>query len=133
MSRTPASYSMTAVRGSTWEEEFTYTDDDGVAIDLTGYSARMQVRDLSGQFGTTTTTTLRLELDTDGNGLTFDTAAEGRLRLKVAPDVHADLNPSNAKKAKYAYSIELFKTEGAGEYVIPLVAGKVTVLGETTR
>lgn len=133
MSRTPASYSMTVVRGSTWEEEFTYTDDTGAAIDLTGYAARMQVRPLAHQFGTTTSTTLLLELDTSGNGLTFDTAPQGRLRLKVAPDVHAVLNPSNAKKAKYAYSIELFKPEGGGEYVIPLVAGQVTVLGETTR
>lgn len=33
MSRTPASYSMQVVRGGTWEDEFTYTDEDGNAID----------------------------------------------------------------------------------------------------
>ena len=42
MSRTPASYSMQVVRGGTWEDEFTYTDEDGIAIDLTGYRARNQ-------------------------------------------------------------------------------------------
>lgn len=44
------------------------------------------------------------------------------------------LNPANARKVKHCYSLELFKPAGADpEYVIPLVAGKVTVQGETTR
>ena len=62
MSRTPASFSLPVVRGTTWEDSFDYRDADGVAIDLTGYEARMQVRTLAGRFGTTTSTTLLLSL-----------------------------------------------------------------------
>ena len=84
MSRTPASYSMKVVRGSTWEDEFVYTEDDQVTpIDMTGYEARMQVRTAAGQYGLSTTDTLVLELTT-GNGLLYwDTAPDGRLRIKV--------------------------------------------------
>lgn len=137
MSRTPATSPLTVVRGATWEDEFTYTEDDEVTpIDLTGYEARMQVRTLAGQYGDTTTTTLVLELLTTGADplLQWDTAATGRLRIVVAPAAHAALNPSNAKKMKYAYGIEVYLPAGVDpEYVIPLVQGKVNVLAEVVR
>lgn len=135
MSRTPANYSMTVVRGGTWEDEFTYTDPDGNAIDLTGYSARMQVRALAGQYGTSTADTLVLELTTANGLLYWDTAEEGKLRIRVPADDTLALNADNARKVKLAYSIELFQPADGDtpEYVIPLVAGKVSVLGEVTR
>jgi hypothetical protein len=136
MSRTPASYAMPVVRGSTWEDEFTYDDDAGAPVDLTGYEARMQVRTLDGEFGTTTTTTLLLELLTTGAdpGLIIDTPAGGtvpnRIRIAVDPAAHAVLNPDNAKKMKYAYWVELYIPAGTDpEYVIPLVKGKLSVAG----
>jgi len=134
VSRTPASYAMTVQRGSTWEDEFTYTDDDGTPINLTGYEARMQVRTLATRYGTSTTG-LMLELFTTGAEplLVFDTAATGRLRIIARPDQHAVLNPTNARKAKYAYAIELFKPDGDGEYVLPLVTGTLSVRGEVAR
>jgi len=125
---------MVWTRGSTIEEEFSYTDDDGIAIDLTGYEARMQVRTLATRYGTSTTG-LMLELSTTGPEplLVWDTAAAGRLRIVARPDQHAALNASNAKKAKYAYAIELHKPDGTGEYVLPLVEGVLTVRGEVAR
>lgn len=134
MSRTPASYAMTVQRGATWEDEFTYTDDDGQAIDLTGYEARMQVRTLATRYGTSSTG-LMLELSTTGASplLVWDTAATGRLRIVARPDQHAALNAGNARKAKYAYAIELYKPDGGGEYVLPLVEGTLTVRGEVAR
>lgn len=135
MSRTPATYSMTVVRGSTWEDEVQYTDASGVPIDLTGYEARMQVRTVAGQFGLTTAQTLLLELRTDGDDplLSWDSAAEGRLVIRARPDQHAALNPNNSRREKYVYSIEIYKDEGDGEYVIPLVQGSLSVAGEVTR
>lgn len=133
MSRTAASYSMTWTKGATVEEEFAYTDADGVAIDLTGYEARMQVRTVAGQYGTTTTTTLVMELTT-ADYLRWDTAATGRLVLTIPPADQTDLNPLNAKKVKYVYAIEVYLPAGADpEYVIPLVGGTITVKGEITR
>ncbi|RIA19060.1 hypothetical protein DFO63_4179 [Stenotrophomonas sp. AG209] len=134
MSRTPASFSLTVVRGATWEDDFTYTNPDGSPFDLTGYQARMQVRTLAGQFGLTQADTLVLELSTAAGSLVIAEPENGVVAITVpAADTEA-LNPANARKVKLCYSLELFKPAGADpEYVIPLVAGKVTVQGETTR
>lgn len=135
MSRTPASYPLQVVRGSTWEDVFIYTGPDKVTpIDLTGYSARMQVRTLAGQYGTSTDDTLVMELTTDNGRLYWDTETTGTLRILVPASDTTALNPGNAKKVGLAYSIELFIPAGASpEYVIPLVAGKISVRGEVTR
>lgn len=134
MSRTPASYSMQVVRGATWEDEFTYTDTAGAPIDLTGYEARMQVRTIAGQYGATTTTTLVLELSTANGQLSIPTPTDGQVLLAVSAEDTWLLNPSNAKKVKLVYSLELFVPAGVDpEYVIPLVKGSITVQGETTR
>lgn len=137
MSRTPASYSMSVTRGSTWEDEFTYTEDDEVTpIDLTGYEARMQVRTLRGAYGLSTADTLMMELRTDGLApkLFWDTAPNGRLRIRVAAADTVALNPDNLKRVKLAYSLELYLPESTEpEYVIPLVQGSITVAGEVTR
>lgn len=137
MSRTPGNFSLPIVRGATWEDEFIYKDAAGVAVNLTGYQARMQVRTLGGQFGTTTTTTLLLSLSTTGVNplLVWDTAALGRVRVYARPDQHAVLNPSNLKKAQYAYWLEFYKPDpsGTGEYVLPVVTGKLTARGTGYR
>ena len=131
MSRTPASFSLPVVRGTTWEDSFDYRDADGVAIDLTGYEARMQVRTLAGRFGTTTSTTLLLSLSTTGVDplLVWDTADIGRVRVYALPAAHADLNPDNAKKVKYAYWLEFYD----GDHVLPVVTGTLTAHGTGYR
>lgn len=138
MSRLPGSYGLAAVRGATWEEEFVYADESGQPIDLTGYEARMQVRALEGQYGLTEATTLVMELTTENGLLMWDTADEGRLRITVSAKDSVALNPDNLKKTRHCYSLELYRPAGVDpdtepEYVIPLVQGKVSVLGETTR
>ena len=137
MSRTPGTFSLPIVRGATWEDDFVYKDADGNPIDLTGYEARMQIRTLAGQYGTSTTATLLLSLTTTGADplLTWDTAATGRVVAYVRPDQHAALNPTNAKKAKYAYWLEFYKPDpsGTGEYVLPIVKGKITANGTGYR
>lgn len=136
MSRTAASYSMTWTRGSTAEEEFTYQDENGLPIDLTGFEARMQVRTLAGQYGSTTSATLLLELTTQNGKLVWDTAANGRLLMTASELDTKLLNPSNVKKLKLAYAIEVYRPAVApatDDYVIPLVGGKITLLGETVR
>ncbi len=136
MSRTPALYSMQVTRGSTWEDEFVYTDANGDEIDLTGYEARMQVRTMAGRYGETTTSTLLLDIGTTGMdpSMLWDTAADGRLLIKCPPDVHTTLNPTNVRRIAYSYSIEIYLPAGADpEYVIPLVKGLIYSYGETTR
>lgn len=137
MSRTPANTGMTVVRGATWEDELVYRDSEDRAIDLTGYEARMQVREMSGRYGLDSESLL-LELST-ANGLLSIDAPPGetvpcRVLIRVEPEGHAVLNPGNAKKAKYAWALELFQPAVAGaEYVVPMIAGKLTVMGNTYR
>lgn len=136
MSRTPASFSLTAVRGATWEDDFEYRDDDenGPPFDLTGYEARMQVRTLDGRYGLSADETLVMELTTDNGRLSIPDPEDGRVVLLVSAADTEMLNPGNAKKVKLAYSVELFRQAGADpEYVIPLVEGSVSVRGEVTR
>jgi hypothetical protein len=135
MSVTPASAGLKAVRGATWEDTFTYNDPDGEPVDLTGYEARMQVRTLDGQYGLTTTDTLVMELTTENGRLSIDEPESGVVALRVEAEDMVALNPANEKKDVLAYSLELFIPAAGStpEYVIPLVQGKVTVLGETTR
>lgn len=138
MSRIPVNYSLTVQRGSTWEQEFFYTENDGVTpIDLAGYEARMQVRQPAGRYGLTTTDTLVLEL-TSLNGLielfipAGGTIRNG-IRIRVSAAGTAVLNPSNAKKVKHVYGLELYRPTPAPEYVIPLFEGGLTCRGEVVR
>nr|DAH87218.1 MAG TPA: hypothetical protein [Caudoviricetes sp.] len=94
----------------------------------------MQVRTLAGQFGLTQADTLVLELSTAAGSLVIAEPENGVVAITVPAAATEVLNPANARKVKHCYSLELFKPAGADpEYVIPLVAGKVTVQGETTR
>ncbi len=131
MSRTPGTFCLPIVRGATWEDDFVYTDSAGVGIDMTGYEARMQVRTVAGRFGTTTASTLMLELSTAGLDplLVWDTADIGRVRVYALPAAHADLNPDNAKKVKYAYWLEFYD----GDHVLPVVTGTLTARGTGYR
>jgi len=137
MSRTPSTQSLTVVSGSTWEDEFIYTDENGAGIDLTGYGARMQVRTRAGRFGTTTATTLVLELTTANTRLVIDTPAGQTVPCRVLIYVTGIdtklLNTANVKRVKLAYSIEVYNPAISPEYVIPLAKGSVSVSGETTR
>lgn len=129
MSDIAAVAALELTRGSTWIDEFTYTDDAGVAVDLTGYSARLQVREVEDEYATEATPPLLELLTTGANpGLVWATAATGRLTLPgLDPAAHAMLNPGNDKKARYAYAVELLNaTTGR---VIPLVRGPLTVYG----
>lgn len=137
MATTPANGPLKAVRGATWEETFTWLNPEQLPVDLTGYEARMQVRTLEGQYGLSTADTLLMELSTDpGNGrLTIDIPETGVVALRVEAEDMVVLNPDNLRKVVHCYSVELFQPAvGASpEYVVPLILGKVTIYGETTR
>lgn len=134
MSRTPASFPLTAVRGSTWEDDFEYQDEDGQPFDLAGYEARMQVRTLDGRYGLSDAETLVMELTTSNGRLSIPDPIDGRVVLLVSAADTEMLNPLNERKVKLVYSVELYRPVGADpEYVIPLVEGSLSVRGEVTR
>jgi hypothetical protein len=140
VSRIPVAYSMTVQRGATWEQDFFYTEDDGVTpIDLTGYEARMQVRRPTGRYGLTTTDTLVLELNSTGANPLLElfvpaggTVRNG-IRIRVSATGTEVLNPDNLKKVKLVYGLELYRPLPAPDYVIPLFEGTLTCRGEVVR
>ncbi len=123
--------------------ELAYTDSDGAAPDLTGYSARMDVRTRT-DIAPTTPGTPVLKLRTSpstGEGtitiggtvtVTLEDGTTGTARLitlDAGADLTADLTPTLGG-AEHVYDLELV---GSPTAIDPLVSGYVTVLPEVTR
>jgi hypothetical protein len=109
-------YNIQIDAGSTYRLQIPYLDDDDVAINLTGYSARMHIRE------DVTSEDTVLEL-TSSSGITI-TPATGTLDIVIAKSVTKDL------VGPYVYDLEI--ESGAG-VVDRLLQGSVTVNPEVTR
>lgn len=114
---TPYKQNLTIYQGSTFRHTFALTADD-LPLDLTNWTARMQVRESVDD------ATVILELTTENGGITLG-GALGTLELYVSPDDTADLAIT-----KGVYDIELIDTN---DDVGRVIEGKVTVKKEVTR
>ena len=108
-------FSITASQGKTFNFAFT-VKTDGVAWDLTGYTARMQVRKSA------VSSTKILNLVSPAN---ITLTSEGRVTVSVAATAMADI-----AYGEYVYDIEL---ESSGATVYPILEGKFLVRQEVTR
>lgn len=131
MGRKASVYNMSLTRGSTWNESFTYTDEAGVPIPLTGYTARMQIRTLAGRTGLTTATTLIMDLTTENDRLTI-TELDGKVDIDVSSVDTLLLSPLN-KRVRYVYGLELVDASVSPEIVIPFLTGRISVYPEIPR
>lgn len=104
-------------QGADWFVTFVYKDSAGTAINLTGYSAALQVRDTYAD----ATTVLSL---TSTSGITI-TPLTGTLavRATAAQTGAIDAGP-------YVYDLEI---TSAGGIVTRLVQGKISVSPQVTR
>lgn len=132
MARTFGQYSPDVPLGTTWEEALVLADEDGVALDLTGYEARAQLRTSKDAPGAPVA-----ELTSQGATPTLFVqpgAVPGLLTIAVPTSAVNALSPTNAKR-KLVWDIELFipGVGGADPYVIPAVEGKVNLLPRATR
>jgi len=144
MAREFGTYNVTVPMGVTWEESITLTDANGVAINLTGYDIRAQIR-----------TERRPERDDDTGlavndpvmeittvdyydsdpawtlveGFVNDDPTSGTFTMTVAAVDTWGLSPDNSKLKLY-WDIRLVNTVTG--YSIPVVAGSVTALPGTT-
>jgi hypothetical protein len=105
---------LTVEQGTTWQKTLRQLID-GEAVDLTDYSARMQVRTLTGG-------ALVLDL-ADGDGITLG-GATGEITIDLAEEVTAALAPGD-----YRYDLELVD---ADENVERFAEGFFTVTAEVT-
>ena len=112
----PGTYSITVWQGADYDKTFTVTQN-GTALNWTGYSARMQVRNSSDA----TATLLSL---TNGSGITLGGTA-GTIAVTITSTQSAAI-PAGS----YAYDLELVSS---GNLVTRLLQGAFTVSGNVTR
>jgi len=106
-------------QGATFSRVLTWKVND-VAVNLTGYTARMHVRDAVDS----TTTQLELSTTSPPGGIALGGSA-GTITLTVSAAVTAALTPGN-----YVYDLELVSSGGV---VTRLVEGDLEIVAEVTR
>lgn len=112
---TPGKYNMICPQGATFSKTLTWTIND-VAVDLSGYTARMQARDKIGG------SCIVVNITTENSGITLD--SQGNINLLISS---ADTSIINAKD--YVYDLEL----DSGSEVYRVIEGKFIVTPEVTK
>lgn len=118
MTAPAGTYNIVADQGATFSRQLTWKDTAGSAVNLTGYTGRMQLRSQIDATGAAV-----LELTTENNRIVLGGTA-GTIDLSVAATAMADVVAST-----YVYDLELV----SGSVVTRLVQGTFEVRGEVTR
>jgi len=135
------SYSPVVPSNTTWQEQITFTDDDGAPIDLTGLKVHSQIRVAApvAAAGVPVTDPV-LELTTTAfygsppawpvyEGWSVPTPTNGTMNLNVPRDTFLPLlNPTNTK-VKYVWDVVVVASDGT---IQPIVNGKVVCLPGNT-
>ena len=111
-------YNATIDQGADWYVNFTYQDSAGVAINLTGYTAAMQLR------APTDSNIVSLSLSSPSNGITI-TGATGLVAVRATAAQTGALIDG-----VYEYDLELTSSIGI---VTRLVQGQITISPQVTR
>jgi hypothetical protein len=111
-------YNITCDQGATLQRSITWSDSARTPYNLTGYTARMQVR------SDVTSSTIILELTTANGRITLG-STDWNVNLLVAANVTAALTPG-----LYVYDLELVS---GGGVVTRLIEGNFKVKAEVTR
>ena len=112
----PGQYSFTCPKGTTFNKSVTYKINK-FAVNLTGYSARMQVRETLSSGSTL------VSLATGGSGMTVNSA--GVITMNISAATTAGLPIGT-----HVYDLEIESSSGE---VTRLLEGKFKVTGEVTR
>jgi hypothetical protein len=119
-------YNIVAEQGATYSKLFTLTNSAGDPIDLTGYTARLQVREKYSS------EVKLLDLTTENSGITLGGAAGTVAVLATATQMAAiivpDL-PGTPPKRSAVYDLELI----TGSTITRLLQGKFDITREVTR
>jgi len=113
---TPGKYNLVCPQGATFSKQLTWAID-GDPVDLTSYTARMQVREKY------TSTNTILNLTTENGGITLGDE-EGTVQIDI------DATTTSGVVAKdYVYDLELISSS----VVTRLIEGRFIVTPEVTR
>ena len=113
-----AEYDLEFNQGASYTKTFTWKDGDGVAVNLTSYTARMQVRQ------SVSATEVLLELTTENGRLTLGGSA-GTITLALTPATTAGIVWRRGR-----YDLELVAPDGG---VTRFLEGQIVVSREVTR
>jgi tRNA threonylcarbamoyladenosine modification (KEOPS) complex Pcc1 subunit len=113
-----AKYDIVMDQGATFSRAITWQDSQAVPVNLTGYTARMQVRD------EVDSSTSALSLTTENSRISLGGAAGTIALLVSATDTAA------VAAGEYVYDLELVSGSGT---VTRLIQGCFTVDAEVTR
>ena len=127
-------FSFTIEQGATTDFELVYKDSSGNTIDLTGYEARMQLKDSIG--GSSTFLTLSSSLKSDGTGLNLsgsggNTASKPLTSGSIGVFI-SHTSSSNLTFGTAVYDLEIVSGSGVGTIVTRLIQGKVSLSKEVT-
>lgn len=112
-----STYDIATEQGSNYGSVVTYEDDSGALVNLTGFTARMQVRTYAGS----PIPSLSLA---NSNGLTLGGAA-GTVTIAIPAE-----SLSAVRAGGYVYDLEI---QSPGGVVTKLLSGKFTIEQEVTR
>jgi hypothetical protein len=116
---TPAIIDITIYQGATFRKSFTWlTGDPATPVDLTGATARMQIRKKASEL------TADVSLTTENGGIVITNAAGGAFEVLITPE-----QSSAMTNAKGVYDIEIIQ----GAEVTRLIMGAVTLSFEVTK
>lgn len=120
-------YSIDINQGDTFFLNLTVKEANGALKNLTGYSARMQMRTSYAAITATetlSTTNGEISINTSSSIISLTLPASRTANIAV------DLDAGSPPKSKYVYDLEL--TDSSNN-VSKLIYGDVTVYGEVTR
>mgnify|MGYP007090467581 CR=1 FL=1 len=120
-------------QGASLDFEVQYIDSDGNPVDLSGYSARMQIR--PSVTSTTTYITLSSTLKADGTGLNLSGSHSTKPPTSGSIGVFISACSSSVLDfGEAVYDLELsVPYEGGCDYVTRLIQGPVKLSKEVTR
>jgi hypothetical protein len=120
-------YSFIIEQGSTFNRQIQYTDSNGSPVDLTGYNARMQIR----QTYDSNVTIINLSstsIGADGSGIVIDPSS-GSISITISAASSSVLSFNG----EAVFDLEIYSGSGASQYVKRLIEGKVKISREVTR
>ena len=118
MTTKPGDYDFTIYQGATFARVITWKDEADALIDLTGYTARMHVRE------SVDADTAFITLTTENGGITLGGAA-GSITLSISAATTAALTQTSG-----IYDLEMIS---GGGVVTRLLQGAVIISKEVTR
>ena len=117
-------YNFVIEQDTTLDFDVEYKDSTNTAIDLSDYTARMQIKDKIG--GSTTYITLSSSLTPDNTGLNFEEASSGKIKVFISANSSSALDFSKA-----VYDLEI-ASGSTYPIVTRLLQGNITLDKEVT-